>query len=177
MQELDEQTRAQLSSLSATRYEAETFIARHKEFFVTPANGKKISDYMQRQGMNFQDAQDYELAFAELKSRGELIPSREELANMGSGEYEEFIKAHGVPVTDGFGRVSYELPQDYLTAPTEDYNRPRMTRYTQNTLPAHPEDAKRKISKQEFLMMNPERAKEYLQMIGCWGKDLPEHLR
>jgi hypothetical protein len=168
--------REHLGKVSAARYEAETFMSRHPEFFATPANGTTITNYMAEKNLIL-TAENFEYAFEKLKNQGKLLPAREVLANMGSDEIKEFTKAHGVPIRDGFGNVSWELPEIYRTAPSEDFNRPRQSRYTESRLPSHPEDARRKVSKKEFNSWDSDRMKEYLQMIGAWGGPLPDHLR
>ncbi len=161
-----------LDQVSAARYEAQTFLSKHPEFFATPANGHKIVNYMQEHNLKL-NAENYEYAFEKLKGQGELLPGREALATMSAEEFKQFAKTHGTPVSDEVGRVSYELPDAYLRESTESYNRPR---YTQNTPPVHPEDAKRNPSKREFAFWNSSRQRDWLIARGYWGKNLPDFL-
>jgi hypothetical protein len=165
-----------LGKVSAARFEAETFMSRHPEYFITPANGTAITDFVAEKNLIL-TAENFEYAFEKLKEQGKLLPAREALATMTSTEFQRFAKTHGRPVTDDRGHVSYELPEVYLKEPTESYNRPRTSRYTEATLPRHPEDAHRKITKKEFNSWGADRMKEYLQMIGAWGGPLPDHLK
>ena len=167
-----------LGKASAARFEAQTFMSLHPEYFVTPANGTAITDYVAEKNLIL-TAENFEYAFEKLKAQGKLLPAREALATMSADEFTEFAKQHGTPVHDSHGNLEgYNLPEAYNTAPSADYNRPRQKScFTQSTMPRHPEDAHRKVSKKEFQMWDADRAKEYLQAIGAWGGPLPPHLR
>jgi hypothetical protein len=165
-----------LGKVSAARYEAQTFMSMHPEYFVTPANGKLIGDYMLEHNLIL-TAENFEHTFEKLKSQGKLLPPREALATMNADEIKQFTRSHGVPVRDGFGNVSYELPEIYMTAPSEDYNRPRQSRYTESRLPTHPEDARRDPSKREWAFWSSDRQRDWLIARGYWGGDLPDFLR
>ena len=165
---------AYLSKVSAARFEALTFMNLHPEYFSTPANGKVMTDYMAQEKLIL-TAENFEYAFEKLKAQGKILPAKEALATMSDAESQQFYRDHGTPVYDGHGRITgYNLPEIYRTESTASYNRPR---FTQSTLPAHPEDAKRNPSKREFAMWNADRQRDWLIERGYWGKDLPGFLR
>ena len=124
------------------------------------------------------NAENFEYAFEKLKAIGLLLPAKEALATMSDAESQKFYKAHGVAVYDGHGRIAgYDLP-DVYRAPSDDFNRPRQTsRYTQDRLPAHPEDARRDPTKREFAFWDADRQRDWLIARGYWGGDLPDFLQ
>ncbi len=172
----EEVSREYLGKIAAARYEAETFMSMHPEYFSTPENGRLITEFMVEKNLIL-TAENFEYAFEKLKAQGKILPAREVLATMSANEIKEFSKTHGVPVRDGFGNVSYELPDAYLTASTEDYNRPRQSRYTQSAPPAHPEDAQRNPSRREWAFWPSDRQRDWMIARGYWGKDLPDFLK
>lgn len=168
--------REYLGKVAAARYEAQTFMSMHPEFFSTPENGRLITEFMAEKNLML-TAENFDYAFEKLKAQGKLLPAREVLANMTADEVKQFSKTHGMPVRDEFGNVSYELPEVYLTASSEDYNRARHSRYTQRTLPAHPEDAQKNPSRREWAFWPADRQRDWLIARGYWGKDLPDFLK
>jgi hypothetical protein len=115
-----------LSTLANARFEAETFMSRHPEWFCTPENGKIMTDYMSEKSMAL-TAENFEVAFERLKARGKILPAKEVIARMSADEFKKFVQQNGTPVEDpnGRGRVTYEIPEAYRRESTIDYNRPR----------------------------------------------------
>jgi hypothetical protein len=158
-----------LSAVAAARYEAQTFLNLHPEFFTTPANGKMITDYMAEKNLKL-NANNFEYAFERLKAQGKLLPGKETLALMGSEEFKQFAKTHGTPVRDEFGRVSYELPDAYLTESTEDYRRPRQSSSLQPVADQFPEDKNKTFTAKQLAGFSADRYRAYCERIGTWGK-------
>src|SRR5271169_1714785 len=105
--------RSQLSKAANARYEASTFLSQYPEFFTTPENGRRMTDFMQEKHLAL-TAANFEYAFEQLKARGELLPSREVLANMNAAEIERLAKKVGTPTFDGFGNHNgYDWPDAY----------------------------------------------------------------
>jgi hypothetical protein len=169
--------KAYLGKVSAARYEAQTFMSRHPEFFATPQNGKIMTDYMAEKNLIL-TAENFEHAFEKLKAQGKILPAREVLATMSAEQVRKLSETHGTPVYDGHGRIAgYDLPDAY-NEPSPDFNRPRQgVRYTQDRLPAHPEDAQRNPSRREYAMWDSDRQKAWLVERGYWGRDLPDFLK
>jgi hypothetical protein len=169
--------KAYLGKVSAARYEAQTFMSRHPEFFSTPENGRVMTQYMMDHNLIL-TAENFEHTFEKLKSLGLLLPAREVVANMSADEIKKLGQMHGSPVYDGHGRLAgYDLPDAY-NEPSPDFNRPRQgASFTQSRLPLHPEDARRDPSKREFAMWDSDRQRDWLIARDYWGKDLPEFLK
>jgi hypothetical protein len=165
-----------LSTLAAARYEAETFMSRHPEWFCTPANGEVMRKYMEDNSLIL-TVENFEHAFEVLKRQGKILPTRESMVKMSDAELKKFYEANGTPRYDGHGRLlGYDLPEVYTETPTDDYNRPR-AKVTQSRMPLHPEDARRDPSKREYAMWDSDRQRDWLIARGYWGGDLPEFLR
>src|ERR1035437_8921445 len=116
--------REHLGKVSAARFEAQTFLARHPEFFSTKANGDTIINYLTEHNL-LCNCENMEYALGKLKQQGRILPAKEVLARMTSDEFKSFVDKNGVPAYDAFGRVCNELPEAYLTESTVDYNRDR----------------------------------------------------
>jgi hypothetical protein len=158
-----------LDQVSAARYEAETFLQMHPEFFSTRANGDAIVSYMQEKNLKL-NANNFEFAFEKLKSQGKLLPGKETLALMGSEEFKQFAKTHGTPVRDEFGRVSYELPDAYLTDNTESYNRPRQSSTVEPVADRFPQDANKTFTPRQLASFSADRLRAFYERTGQWGK-------
>jgi hypothetical protein len=169
--------KAYLGKVAAARFEAETFLARHREFFCTPENGQLMTQYMQDHNLIL-TAENFEHTFEKLKSRGLLLPAKEALAAMSADEIKKMGEMHGTPRYDGHGRIiGYDFPDAY-DEPSDDYNRPRLgASFTQSRLPLHPEDAKRDPSRREYAMWDSDRQRDWLIARGYWGGDLPDFLK
>ena len=159
-----------LDQVSAARYEAETFLKMHPEFFVSPANGKKVTDYMAEKNLKL-NATNFEYAFEKLKAKGELLPGREALARMTADEVTAFARQHGEPVYDGFGNVSgYNLPDVYRAPSDPSYNRPRQSSSLQPVGDQFPEDRNRTFTARQLASFSADRYRAYCERTGQWGK-------
>ena len=161
--------REHLGRVAAARYEAETFISVHPEFFTTPANGKAVTDFLAERDLIL-TAENFEYAFEKLKAQGKLLPAREVLANMSADEVKEFTKSHGTPVRDGFGNLSYELPEAYLRSPSEDYNRPRQSSSLEPVADRFPQDANKTFTPRQLASFSADRLRAFYERTGKWGK-------
>ena len=117
--------RDNLGPLATVRYEAEAWLSTHPEYFVTRANGEKMTGYMAEHGIEL-NAEGFEQAYRRLKQAGEILPARESLAKMSADELKAFVREHGEPVTDSWGRTTHEIPSAYTSpASSEGFVRPR----------------------------------------------------
>jgi hypothetical protein len=174
-----------LGKVSAARYEAQTFLAKHPEFFSTPENGKIMTDYMAEKNLIL-TAENFEYAFEKLKQRGKLLPAKEALANMSADEFKEFVDKNGVPTYDAFGRERKELPEVYLTESTVDYNRGRQKpgpaqtmRQSRNVTEqgTHPWEQGKKISRETYATMSSDDLGALHHWLAENGISLKEVLR
>jgi hypothetical protein len=168
--------REYLGKIARARYEAESWLQLHSaDYFATPQNGAAMTRHMQENGLPL-TAENFEIAYEQLKASGELLPGREAVARMSADEVKEFARQNGRAVFDGHGRLmGYDLPPAY-SASSEGYNRPA-ARYTQDRLPAHPGDVNRNPSRAEFASWSADRAEDWLKARGYWGQNLPDFLR
>lgn len=154
--------REHLGKVAAARYEAQTFLARHPEFFSTKQNGDTIINYLTEHNL-LVNAENMEFAYSKLKQRGKILPAKEVLASMSADELKKFVDTNGVPVYDAFGRESRELPAAYFVESTVDYNRGRQKpgpvqtmRQSRNVTEqgAHPWERGKKISRETYATMS-----------------------
>ena len=114
----------ELGKIASARFEAQSFLQLHPEFFATRENGQKVTAYIEQNGLPL-NAESMETAYRKLKASGEILPPRETIALMSADELKKFAAEHGEPVIDSWGRTNYELPQAYREPTSSDYNRPR----------------------------------------------------
>ena len=166
---MTEVNKQHLDQVSAARYEAETFMSMHPEFFATPENGRLITEFMAEKNLKL-NATNMEYSFEKLKAAGKLLPAGEEFANMTAAETKEFAKQHGEPVYDGFGNISgYNLP-DVYRAPASSYNRPRQSSTIEPVADRFPQDAGKTFTPKQLASFSADRLKAFYQRTNQWGK-------
>lgn len=175
--------REHLGKVSAARFEAQTFLARHPEFFSTKANGDTIINYLTEHNL-LCNCENMEYALTKLKSAGRILPAKEVLASMTADEFKKFMDQNGTPVYDAFGRVRNELPEAYLTETTVDYNRspqkpgPMRTMAQSRPRTGTPKwETGKKLSKREYALLPADDHQDFHAWLEENGISLEEAVR
>jgi hypothetical protein len=183
MPELDPAAREHLGKVSAARFEAETFLARHPSFFSTKQNGDTIIAYLTEHNL-LCNAENMEYAFGKLKAAGKILPAKEVLASMTADEFKKFVDKNGVPAYDAFGRVRNELPSAYLVETTVDYNRspqkpgPMRTMAQSRPRTGTPKwETGKKLSKREYALLPADDHQDFHAWLEENGISLEEAVR
>jgi hypothetical protein len=168
-----------LTPVAATAFEAKLFQERHAdEFFICPENSKLMMDYLRAKYNGNEDEHapsydDFEEAFAHVKEKL-FRPNAANLAKLTSEQIKQFSSYNGTPHYDREGKIDgYDWGSEWQHLPPTDKESSKRPKSQMRW----PVDFGKKYTARDVALWPADRYREYLESIGAWGHELPEHLR